>query len=388
MIGKIFPKSDGSFESRIKYIFGLSKHDHAISKIATIDSNAACPDPLPAVQAGDDALVMAMVDEFDSVEKMRKLVVDSDKVIKPVFHAMLSLKPGESLTKDQWQLAVRKYLFDLGFDDSCKYVAVMHQDTDHQHVHIVANRIRLTDDFTVVKDSNERTRTVDSVDQIEDLLGLSKSPKPSETWGIEISHAEMKSAEKTGDIPFKHKLLAKVAGAVERTQDSDGDMFMFVRLLRRQGVYIHLTKDDQGQPKGIVYEFDGKKISGRQLKRSRLTWQKLINQEGIQYDPETLPALEKEIAVRDEGDTEVTVIRYQHFIFIHRRRRYPIRFKASTEQQMTEAVMAIIALLLSLFGVKFHAMPGPMGLDYIDYEPGKPLNLPSHKREEEASLEM
>lgn len=386
MIGKIFPKSSGSFESRIKYIFGLSKHDHAISKIATIDSNAACPDPLPAIQAGDDSLVMAMVDEFDSVEKMRKLVVDSDKIIKPVFHAMLSLKPGESLTKDQWQLAVRKYLFDLGFDDSCKYVAVMHQDTDHQHVHIVANRIRLEDSFTVVKDSNERTRTVDSVDQIEDMFGLSKSPKPSETWGLEISHAELKASEKSGDLPFKHKMIAKVAGAVERTQQADGDMFMFVRLLRRQGVYIHLTKDTNGQPKGIVYEFDGKKISGRQLKRSRLTWQKLIHQENISYDPETLPELEEEIERRDEGDSEVTIIRYQHFIFIHRRRKIPIRFRASTEQEMTEAVMAIIALLLSLFGVKFHAIPGPLNLPYTDYEPGKKLTLSEPIKEEDISL--
>lgn len=388
MIGKIFLKSSGSFENRIKYIFGLSKHDHAISKIETIHSNAACPDPLPRVKEGDDSGVMIMVDEFDSVEKMRKMVVDSDKVIKPVFHAMLSLKPGESLTKSQWQLAVRKYFFDLGFDDSCKYVAVMHQDTDHQHVHIVANRIRLEDNFTVVKDSNERTRTVDSVDQLEDLLSLSKSPKPSETWGIEISHAELKAAEQTGDMPFKHKLLAKVAGAVEKTQDLDGDMFMLVRLLRRQRVYIHLTKDETGQPKGIVYEFDGKKLSGRQLKRSRLTWQKLITQEGINYDPEALPELEKEIERRDEGDTEVTVIRYQHFIFIHRRRKFPIRFRASNEQQMTEAILAIIALLLSLFGVKFHAMPGPIGLDYTDYEPGKPLKLPRPINEEEPSPSM
>lgn len=389
MIGKIFSKSSGSFEARIKYIFGLSKHDHAISKIETIDSNSACPDPLPAVRAGDESIVMAMVDEFDSVEKMRKLVVDSDREIKPVLHAMLSLKPGESMTSAQWRAAVRMYLNDLGFDSSCKYIAVMHADTDHQHVHIVANRIRLVADFTVVKDNNERDRTVKSVDHIEDLFQLSKSPKPEQTWGIDISHREMKSSEKNGTLPQKHRMLAKVAGAVERTQAQGGDMFMFIRLLRRQKVYIHLAKDDKGQPHGIVYELDGKKLSGRQLKRSRLTWQKLITQEGIRYDPETISELEKEVARRDEGDTEVTIVRYQYFVFIHRRRKYPIRFKANTEEQITASIMAIIALLLSLFGVRFSVMPGAPGLAYTSYEPGKLLTLPkTHTRDEENSLTM
>jgi len=370
MIGKIFPKSSGSFEGRIKYIFGLSKHDHAISKIALIDSNSVTPSPLPAIQAGDKSVVEAMVEEFDSVEKMRAMTIDSDKKIKPVFHAMLSLRPGESLMHDQWQQAVRMYMSDLGFVESCKYVAVLHEDTDHQHVHIVANRIRLEDGFRMVKDSEERTKTVDSVSRIEDTFGLVKSPKPSETWGIEISHAEMTAASKTGGIPFKHTMIAKVAGAIEKTMSMDGDMFMFVGLLRRQGVHIQLTMDDNGQPKGIVYELDGKKISGRQLKRSRLTWQKLITQEGIHYDPETISDLETEIARRDEGDTEAVVVRYRYYIFMYRRRKLFIKFK-SKEEDVAELIMTIIALLLALFGVKFQANPGQPASWYQEYKPNE-----------------
>lgn len=56
-----------------------------------------------------------MIQEFDAIEKMRDSAIDSDRIIKPVWHTMLSLKPGESLTDEQWLEAVETYLADLGF---------------------------------------------------------------------------------------------------------------------------------------------------------------------------------------------------------------------------------------------------------------------------------
>lgn len=46
MIGKIFEKGKGSFRNRIEYIFGLSKHEHAITTIKIIGKNCFAPDPL------------------------------------------------------------------------------------------------------------------------------------------------------------------------------------------------------------------------------------------------------------------------------------------------------------------------------------------------------
>lgn len=128
-----------------------------------------------------------MIREFDSVETMRRMSVDSDKPIKPVFHAMLSLRPGESLSASQWRSAVQKYMSDLGFDETNQYIAVMHRDKDHEHVHIVANRIRLNEEFSMVKDSNERSVSLTSVSEIEDRFGLQKAPSPK-TPGASRSH--------------------------------------------------------------------------------------------------------------------------------------------------------------------------------------------------------
>ncbi|WP_426212537.1 relaxase/mobilization nuclease domain-containing protein [Pseudomonas sp. TWR2-1-1] len=383
MIGKIFPKSAGSFKNRIRYIFGCTKHDHEISGIRTISFNTMSRDPLPGVFQGNEADLSEMIKEFDQVETLRRFTIDSDKPIKPVFHAMLSLRPGEALTTPQWRTAVNKYMADLGFDESNQFVAVMHQDKDHQHVHIVANRIRLNDEFSMVKDSNERSISLDSVSGIEDRFKLSKAPKPKDTWGVSISHAELQASIRDNDLPLKHKMIAKIAGAIEHTKLIDGDMFDFVGALRKQKVYIHLTLNDDGQPKGISYELDGKHISGRQLKRSRLTWHKLTKKEGISYDSETLSELQEEIARRDQVERP-RLERLQYFFlrFQAGARRIPIKVKSANwrldrdTRLILEALEVLLGIDLTFKGI------GKPSKYYIEFTPGQPLVLPAGKQQE------
>lgn len=386
MIGKIFPKSAGSFKGRIRYIFGCTKHDHEISGIRTISFNTMSKDPLPAVIQGDESDVLEMIREFDQVETLRRFAIDSEKAIKPVFHAMLSLRPGESLTTSQWRTAVQTYMTDLGFDETNQFVAVMHQDKDHQHVHIVANRIRLNDDFSMVKDSNERSISLDSVSGIEDRFGLTKAPRPKDTWGVSITHAELQASIRDNDLPLKHKMIAKIAGAIERTQATNGDMFDFVRSLRKQKVYINLTLNDEGQPKGISFEFDGKHISGRQLKRSRLTWHKLTTQEGINYDPETIRELQNEIARRDSEEQERARIYYYEFVATSRKRRSPIYVKfTARDYEVQKMIQEILELLDAIFDALFKPQECRLKRSYVEYIPGTRLNIP---QDEEVSYSM
>lgn len=377
MIGKIFPKSAGSFKGRIRYIFGCTKHDHEISGIRTISHNTMSKDPLPGVLQGNEADLTEMIKEFDQVETLRRFSIDSDKPIKPVFHAMLSLRPGESLTTSQWRTAVQTYMTDLGFDETNQFVAVMHQDKDHQHVHIVANRIRLDDTFGMVKDSNERSVSLDSVSGIEDRFGLTKAPRPKDTWGVSITHAELQASIRDNDLPLKHKMIAKIAGAIEATNQAQGDMFTFTRLLRKQKVYINLTLNDEGQPKGISFEFDGKHISGRQLKRSRLTWHKLTTQEGIHYAPETIRELQVEIARRDSEEQERARIYYYEFVATSRKRRSPIYVKfTARDYEVQKMIQEILELLDAIFDALFKPRECRLKRSYIEYTPGKQLLIP------------
>lgn len=351
MIGKITDKGVGSFRNRIEYIFGLRKHEHALTTIRTIGRNCFSSDPLRNDHDKDKIDVEGMIAEFDAVEKLRDNAIDSDRVVKPVWHAILSLPLGEELTDVQWQEAVEMYLHDLGFGDDNKWVAVLHGDTDHQHVHVVANRICMNEEFSMVKDSNERSRSCDSTSRIEDHFDLSKAPAPTETWGTTITRGQMEAAQREGTTPLKHRMIAKIAGAVEATQAQGGDMFMLVSLLRRQRVYVHFTTNQDGQPSGISYEYQGTVISGRKLKRSRLTFQKLTTQEGISYDPETFQSLEREAARRD-AEREERVRIYYLVLRAKNRRCIRISFEAKKQQELEVTVKLLIAAILALFGIQ------------------------------------
>ena len=385
MIGKITDKGIGSFRNRIEYIFGLRKHEHALTTIRTIGRNCFSPDPLRHGHDKDKIDVEGMIAEFDAIEKLRNNAIDSDRVVKPVWHAILALPPGEHLNDDQWREAIEMYLADLGFDDTNKWIAVLHGDTDHEHVHVVANRIRLDEEFTMVRDSNERSRSCDSTSRIEDHFGLSKAPAPTETWGTAISRNALEAAEREGTIPLKHKMIAKIAGAVEATQQAQGDMFMLVSLLRRQQVYVHFTKNAEGQPAGISYEYQGVVVSGRKLKRSRLTFQKLTQQEGISYDPETFPALERDAARRDRDEQERVRV---FFLVLRARNRRPRRVSIAVQNQkeLEATIKLIIAALLALFGIRAN-------FEFEDKKPSEPyyqlrsdwLSLPQVEQEQELS---
>lgn len=386
MIGKITDKGIGSFRNRIEYIFGLRKHEHALTTIRTVGRNCFSPDPLRNGHDKDKIDVEGMIAEFDVVEKLRNNAIDSDRIVKPVWHAILSLPPGEELTDAQWQETVEMYLRDLGFGDDNKWVAVLHGDTDHQHVHIVANRICMDEEFSMVKDSNERSRSCDSTSRIEDHFGLSKAPAPSETWGTAISRNALEAAEREGTIPLKHRMIAKIAGAVEACQAQGGDMFSLIQLLRRQRVFVHFTKNAEGQPTGIAYEYNGTIISGRKLKRSRLTFQKLTQQEGISYDPETFPALETEAARRDAESQERIRVFY---LVVRARNRRAIRLSIAVQNQkeLEATIKLIIAAILALFGIRAN-------FEFEDKKPGESyyqlrsdwMTLPRAQQEQELTM--
>lgn len=351
MIGKIFQKGSGSFRNRIEYIFGLSKHEHTTNKIKLIGKNCFAPDPLRNGYRKDEIQAEALIEEFDEIEKIRSLSLDSDRIIKPVWHAILSLRPGESLTEESWFQAVEAYLNDLGFGLENKWVAVLHEDTDHQHVHIVANRICINDTFSVVKDNNERLRSCDSVSHIEDRFLLPKAPSPESTWGASMSRAQVEASNNEFSIPWKKRLIAKIAGAVEACQEEDGDMFLLIRLLRRQSVHIHFSTDNRGHPTGIAYEHQGIIISGRRLKRSRLTFQKLILQERIRFDPRTFSDLAIEAAKRDEErQNEVRILYFSISAKNVRPRHVSIAAKNTREVEII--IKIILSLILALLGIR------------------------------------
>src|SRR4051812_16351248 len=86
-----------------------------------------------------------LVQQFNEVRQL------NTKLAKPVLHITLSLTPGENLSKDKLMEMSEHCAKDLGFENN-QFIAIAHRDTNHQHLHIVANRIGF--DKRTVSDSN------------------------------------------------------------------------------------------------------------------------------------------------------------------------------------------------------------------------------------------
>ncbi len=82
----------------------------------------------------------SLADEFRVGRELRP------DVLRPVWHAVLALSPQQSLTADAWTRAVRTFMSEMGLNpDRHQWCLVLHKDTRHEHVHILASRISVID---------------------------------------------------------------------------------------------------------------------------------------------------------------------------------------------------------------------------------------------------
>jgi hypothetical protein len=98
------------------------------------------------------------------------------KLTKAVAHLMLSPAPGDpALTDEQWQAIAQHYIGAMGFANA-PWIAVVHQDTDHQHMHLMASRIGFNG--KTISDANDFRKSEAVVRQIEAQFGLAAVPSP------------------------------------------------------------------------------------------------------------------------------------------------------------------------------------------------------------------
>jgi hypothetical protein len=284
MISRKFANEKGSSAIRVKYVFGQG-HEHKCEQVELVGGNVI------------SSTLEDLIEEMDSPCHLRQAATGKETG-KCHMHYMLSLPEGETLTNQQWRQVLEKTMKVLGYTEDHKFFGMLHHDTDHQHMHILANRISMRD-YKLLSENNDYEVLMNVCREIEQEYGLHVVPMPHETFGVNLTREEVEASQKSGEVAWKHKLIARVATAIERTNESNGNMLDFIKSLKKAEIGIELATDKAGNPIGISYKFEGKAISGRELKRSRFTWQNLTNREGLHYDKSMLQELQKIVRARD-----------------------------------------------------------------------------------------
>ena len=207
--------------------------------------------------------------EFSESRKLKP------NVSRAVYHTSLSLPAGEHLSHDKWNAVAGRYLEEMGFKGS-QYLVVKHTDTPHDHIHLVASRIRMTDG-SVVSESRDYQRSEGVLRGIEKDYGLTRVTPSREVEHRAPSHGELELSRK-GIPSTKLRLQALVDGAIVDRPT----MTEFLGRMEARSVSVIPNRGKHGHISGVTFLLEGEPMKGSDLGRG-YTWSGL-QRRGVSYE--------------------------------------------------------------------------------------------------------
>ena len=222
--------------------------------------------------------------EFEAVRQQRP------DIRKPVEHVAVSFPRDErTFSNDEMARLADEYLKrrDLHLD-RLQYVVVRHRDTEHQHYHILLNRVR-TDRTLVPQPYREYLRNKETCRAIERDFNLrpvrNERPRSQERAP---TRGEDRMARDRGLVSEKEQLKALIRDAAK----DEPTMSAFVRRLQAKGVQVRPNIAHTGHVSGISYRLDRVAVKGSGLGRA-YSFEGLQKEQRVSYDRgRDLPALE------------------------------------------------------------------------------------------------
>lgn len=266
-------KPGRSFKNRVDYIL-KDDHDFICSNMASDYNN-----------------VSDLTDEFKTVSSFRQ------DIKKPVFHAFLSLPKNEHLTDEQWQEIAKDYLKEMNIDiDKHQYICVRHNDTDKEHIHIVANRVGL--DGSVWLGQHSAFNTIAACERLEIKHGLTitKGLQGQKSDVSAPTKAEIEQALRTGEKPARIVLQ----NALQAAMTGKPDLSTFVERLQAVGIEPRFNvASSTGNVAGVSFSVGDVAFKGSQLGK-KYSWNTIKNK--VIYDKNRDDELVRRLAARKDDE--------------------------------------------------------------------------------------
>ena len=191
--------------------------------------------------------------EFGEIRKLRP------NLGKAVLHVSLSAAPGEKLSDEQWREIGKRYMEGMGLENN-QFVMTRHVDTDHEHIHILANRIRF--DGSVTSDSHDYKRQEVIMRELEKDYGLQRVASSIEAERKAPTKGEIEQHLRTGE-PSTRQQLQQFCDAAAKNCRS------FSEYQERLGVVgvelVPVVQLEGAKLSGLSYRLDGMTMKGSDL---------------------------------------------------------------------------------------------------------------------------
>lgn len=216
----------------------------------------------------------------------------SAKVQRPMMHFAISLAPGEWLKDHQWRSLGKDYLERMGYDNN-QYILVKHTDTpNHEHVHLIVNRVRWSG--TAVNDSWDYYRSQRVVRELEAQYQLMPVRASWEPFSERLPQEnDLQLPDLPAQTQRRMELQDQLRSEVNQALATRLDLERFIAQLESRAVQVKVTHRQQ-KAVGIAFDFEGEHFTGRQL--------------GKGYSlPGLLVALKKPVPSLSDADQEAKV---------------------------------------------------------------------------------
>ncbi|MEQ2406438.1 relaxase/mobilization nuclease domain-containing protein, partial [Enterobacter intestinihominis] len=234
--------------------------------------------------------VSDLTDEFKTVSSFRQ------DIKKPVFHAFLSLPKNEHLTDQQWEEIAKDYLKEMNIDiEKHQYICVRHNDTDKEHIHIVANRVGL--DGSVWLGQHSAFNTIAACERLEVKHGLTitQSLKGQKSDVSAPTKNEIEQALRTGEKPARIVLQ----NALQAAMVGKPDLQTFIDRVQAVGIEPRFNVASTGNVAGVSFSVGDVAFKGSQLGK-KYSWNTIKNK--VIYDKNRDDELVRSFSARKDDE--------------------------------------------------------------------------------------
>lgn len=257
-------KRGGGFRGTLNYVLGKGDAEQ-----------------VAGTMAGSDARLLAQ--EFGALRQLRP------DIERPVWHSALSLPPGETLSPERWEAVVRDFMGGLGFDERHAWTCWRHNDTEHDHVHIVACRIGA--DGSIWLGRHDVRQALRLTEELETAHGLQATKAyTSETANpcCQPTKAEIEQAIRTHEQPARTQLQA----AIDHALTDRPSLLGLMDRLEAAGISVRINMASTGRISGLSFEFQGVAFKGSDLGK-HYTWNQLQKRIDYEQDRDTQAIAER-----------------------------------------------------------------------------------------------
>lgn len=190
-----------------------------------------------------------------AIQDFNAVRIQNSRVKNAVWHTSISFAYDDKLSSEQMKQIGHDYIHQMGLTDH-QYLMVRHHDTEHHHIHIIANRIGY--DGQVASDKWCKNRTARICDRLE------------EKYGLVIARLQGNNKRNARDkVPLKKQLKSEIKKAITESLERGTSSYdQLIEELKQKGIETVFQTQRTGRVNGVSFRYRGISFKGSSIDKS------------------------------------------------------------------------------------------------------------------------